>query len=190
MPLPDSLLTPLGWVLRGRRPDPTLGVAHAPQLAGPETLGLTSAAFAHGGTIPTTHLQGIGPNLSPALAWSPVPEGTRALLLIMEDLDRPFGTAPGRHMVAVVDTEITALAEGELVPDHPRIRYLTDDRGRTGYQGPRPLPGHGTHRYVFHLHALGTPVGDEALVGEFETLLHAVDGAVLARGSLIGVRRG
>lgn len=190
MPLLDSLFTPLGWLLRGSRPDPTLGVAHAPQLAGPQTLEVTSPAFAHGGTIPARHLLTPGPNVSPALEWSPVPDGTHALLLVMEDLDIPFAAAPGRHMVAVLDKPLDGLAEGELVPDHPHARYHRVRGGRTGYQGPRPLPGHGPHRYVFHLHALGRHVPDAALAGPFDGLLAAVDGTVLARGSLLGVRRG
>ncbi|WP_405487159.1 YbhB/YbcL family Raf kinase inhibitor-like protein [Nocardia sp. NBC_00511] len=100
------------------------------------------------------------------------------------------GAAVGRGVVAVVTgipPTTTALAESALdaTTDHREIRIGTGAFGRRGYAGPRPIPGHGPHRYVFQLFALDRPAGlgpDATLAG----VLKAIDGHVLARGKLTG----
>jgi phosphatidylethanolamine-binding protein (PEBP) family uncharacterized protein len=52
---------------------------------------LTSAAFDPGDAVPSKYTCE-GENVSPPLAWSPPPEGTRSLALIMDDPDAPAGT--------------------------------------------------------------------------------------------------
>ena len=59
-------------------------------------------------------------------------------------------------------------------------------RGQAKYLGPRPLPGH-AHRYRFHLYALDAVV-DFTKVGDIEHLPSAVEGHVLASGTLTGTR--
>jgi len=182
-------LTPLGWLMRNRRAGDEQSVRRAPELAAPRTIEVSSPAFGHGGTIPDRHCSlDLGPNVSPELRWRGVPAGTKQLLLVIEDIDVPF-SRPSLHTVAVLPQGETGLAEGELVSGHPRIRYVPTRGGRTGYFGPRPFPGHGQHRYGFHLYAL-----DEALPaqlpGQLDRLLSLVGGHVLADGFLEGVRRG
>ncbi|CAL8968148.1 hypothetical protein CELL_00180 [Cellulomonas sp. T2.31MG-18] len=207
MPHRDLWLWPLGIALRGRRPGPTRSLRHTPELASTTTIELTSPAFPHGGVIDRRHSGlGRGANLSPELRWAPVPAGTAELLLVMEDVDVPF-TEPGIHLAALLPAELTGVTEGELVPGRPGIRWLPDRRGRTGYHGPRPLPGHGDHRYGFHLFALDTAVPEELLAaatvrteGEraagdshataVRHLVPHLAGHVLARGFLEGRQRG
>ena len=50
-----------------------------------------SPAFSEGGPIPRAHTCD-GADLSPPLAWSELPDGTRELALIMDDPDAPKGT--------------------------------------------------------------------------------------------------
>ena len=207
MPNRDSWLWPLGVVLRHRRPGPDHSLRHDPALATTGTLTVTSPAFPHGGVIPRRHSgTGRGPNVSPELRWDPAPTGTAELLLVMEDVDVPF-TEPGIHLAALLPAELTGVAEGELVPDRPGVRWLPDRRGRTGYHGPRPLPGHGVHRYGFHLFALDTAVPDDLLAAAIARaaderaagdshatavrhLVPHLDGHVLAHGFLEGRQRG
>jgi phosphatidylethanolamine-binding protein (PEBP) family uncharacterized protein len=182
------LFTPLGWMLRNRRPDESLSVRHSPALSAPRTIELTSTAFAPGGTIPDRNCSlDLGPNLSPALSWTGVPDGTRQLLFILEDIDVPM-SHPALHTIALFDPTLTALAEGAMKPDHPAIRFLPATRGRTGYFGPRPLPGHGVHRYGFHLYALDRPLADP--LNSIDDVLAAAAGHVLADGFLEGVKKG
>jgi hypothetical protein len=184
------LITPLGRMLRNKRPDEKLSVRHHPSLAAPRAITLTSPAFADGATIPDRHCSmDLGPNLSPALTWTGVPEGTRQLLFILEDIDVPM-SRPGLHTIALLDPATTGIAEGEMKPGHPAIRFIPALRGRQGYFGPRPLPGHGIHRYGFHLYALDQAIpADQPLTGLAEVLA-AVNGHVLADGFLEGIKKG
>ena len=56
-------------------------------------LKLTSPAFRNQGEIPAVYTCD-GKDLSPALAWSNVPGGTRSLALIADDPDAPDPSAP------------------------------------------------------------------------------------------------
>jgi len=182
------LFTPLGWALRRKRPDESLSVRHNPALSAPRTMALTSPAFPVGGTIPNRNCSlDLGPNLSPALTWDGVPAGTQQLLFILEDIDVPM-SHPGLHTIALLDPALRELAEGEMKEGHPGIRFIPASRGRTGYFGPRPLPGHGRHRYGFHLYAL-----DHALPGPLtglDDVLAAVAGHILADAFLEGTKKG
>ncbi len=52
---------------------------------------ITSSAFKEGQQIPKKYT-GEGEDVSPPLAWSDLPEGTKELLLICDDPDAPRGT--------------------------------------------------------------------------------------------------
>jgi phosphatidylethanolamine-binding protein (PEBP) family uncharacterized protein len=56
--------------------------------------------------------------------------------------------------------------------------------GHRGYAGPRPIPGHGPHRYRFLVFALDVPVAES--VTKAKALLTQMAGHVLARGVLTG----
>ena len=180
----EALVVPIGLTLRKRRPDVTAGIGNDPDLAGPQHIRLTSPSFEEGGTIPKRHCgQLIGQDISPALAWSPLPRPTKTALLVIEDLDA-LRAKPGIHTIAAFVPDPAGLTEGALSPDNRAVRFLTV-RGR--YHGPRPLPGHGTHRYRFHLSALDLPLDLRAFAGPAE-LLPAVAGHVLASGAITGKR--
>lgn len=228
MSLAELLVTPLGWILRGRRSDPGHSVRFAPELAAPDTLAVTSTSFDAGGVIPRRHSgAGKGDNVSPQLSWSGLPVGTRQLLIIMEDTDVPL-TRPIIHMIVFVDPHAGAvdaegvadgagaadgapaahaacaadgasaadaagaadgsLAEGALTVGNLAVHYVPAFRHAVGYQGPRPLPGHGAHHYGFHVYALDT-VLDAAAIRGLNDLLVRVAGHVLASGVLVGTQR-
>src|SRR5690349_4981149 len=111
MSLLATVLTPLGRLLRGKRPDERLSVRHAPQLAGPGHIELTSPDFAAGGTIPDLHCSmDLGPNVSPELCWTGVPDATAQLLFVMEDIDTPT-SRPGLHTIALLPAGTDGLPE-------------------------------------------------------------------------------
>ncbi len=56
-------------------------------------LTLRSGAYANGGSIPARYTCE-GEDISPLLEWSGVPEGTRSLVLLIEDPDAPDPRAP------------------------------------------------------------------------------------------------
>jgi phosphatidylethanolamine-binding protein (PEBP) family uncharacterized protein len=83
--------------------------------------------------------------------------GTRGLVFVLEDLDNP-GATPGIHTIAAFAPAEGGLPEGALTPDDPRFQFLPNRRRQAKYVGLRPLPGHGPHRYRYHLYALDTDV--------------------------------
>jgi Raf kinase inhibitor-like YbhB/YbcL family protein len=175
----------LGRMLRGVRAS-----AHRSPLAGsgfeaPIAITVTSTAFTEGGVLPTSSAgKGVGDNTSPPLRWDPLPPETRQVVLIIDDVDVPL-PRPLLHTVAVIDPGLGGVAEGALQPGSPQIRFVRADLGHHGYAGPRPIPGHGPHRYRFHVFAI-----DEAIPETVTTakgLLAAMNGHVLARGVLTGV---
>ena len=182
----EILLVPLGWALRGKRPDEAASITHAPGLATANRMTLASPSFGDGQEVPAKHCGlFIGADVSPALTWGALPEGTADLLFVLEDLDNP-GAVPGVHTVAAF-APTDGLPEGALATDDPAVRFLPNRRGQAKYLGPRPLPGHGPHRYRFHLYALDTAV-NLTEVADIDHLPPAVAGHVLAAGTLTGTR--
>jgi Raf kinase inhibitor-like YbhB/YbcL family protein len=180
----------MGRLLRNRRAGEE-GVAwHRPNLDGPDTLELRSEAFADGATMPLAQVgrRVGGQNVSPALAWNPAPAGTAQLLFVMEDPDVPM-SSPAVHTVALIDPKLAALPAGALDAKAPAdgVRILRSTF-RSGYLGPEPIKGHGPHRYVFQLFALGEALDGAALAkARPREVLTSVGGPVLARGRLDGV---
>lgn len=144
---------------------------------------LTSTAFQEGGMIPKQYT-GDGADVSPPLAWSSVPEGTRSFALICDDPDAPMGTWD--HWVLYnLPADIRELPEN--VPAKETLengaKQGINGSGRIGYQGPAPPSG--THRYFFKLYALDTQLDLTSRVTK-KQLLKAMEGHILAEGQLMG----
>lgn len=114
---------------------------------------LTSSDFAEGGAIPRKFTCD-GADVSPALAWSGMPDGTQALVLLVDDPDaRGFA-----HWVAYsIPSSVHHLGEGAGSPATQFMPQGVNDFGRAGYGGP--CPPSGTHHYRFSLYALGGQLG-------------------------------
>src|SRR6266511_2793450 len=103
---------------------------------------LTSTAFTDGAAIPVKHTCD-GADVSPPLAWSGAPAGTRAFALIADDPDAPAGT-----WVHWVLYDLPAAAS-ELPENVAKVETLDlggarqgrNDFRRPGYGGPCPPPG-------------------------------------------------
>lgn len=177
----------MGRMLRNRRAGEEKSIVHAPALAAPDTgMRLSSASFGDQAAIPREHAgKGVGANRSPALEWSGLPAGTAQLLLVIEDTDVPL-PRPIVHTVALLDPARGALEAGRLVVGEPGVRLLPASFRRVGYEGPRPIPGHGTHRYGFHLYALDRAIPAQTPVRSTKEVLALVDGRVTASAHLIG----
>jgi len=125
-------------------------------------LTLTSTSFSHNDAIPA-RLTCDGKDISPALNWSGIPEGTKSLVLIVDDPDAPDPAAPKMtwvHWVLYnIPPAITGLAEGILEKNLPpgALQGINDWK-RTGYGGP--CPPIGSHRYFHKLYALDTVLPD------------------------------
>ena len=148
---------------------------------------LTSTAFSTNGPIPKLY-SCEGSDISPPLAWSGIPQGTRSLVLIVDDPDAPDPKAPKLTWVHWVLYNIpaaaTGLAENEKKQGVPKgaLPGLNDWK-RTGYGGP--CPPIGRHRYFHKLYALDTTLPDLKQPTKAQ-LLQAMQDHVLGETQLIG----
>jgi Raf kinase inhibitor-like YbhB/YbcL family protein len=151
------------------------------------TMTITSTAFAAGGSIPALHTCE-GRDVSPPLAWSGVPAGTKSLALVVDDPDAPDPAAPQTTWVHWVLYDIVPTAGG--LPEAAGPATLpagtlegVNDWGRTGYGGPCPPVGR--HRYFHKLYALDVVLADLGRPNK-AALEKAMRGHVLAEATLIG----
>jgi Raf kinase inhibitor-like YbhB/YbcL family protein len=144
---------------------------------------LTSSAFTEGAMIPVKYTCD-GQNISPPLAWTDVPGGTRALALIYDDPDAPAGLWV-HWVVFNLPRDATGLPEG-VPPDKTLaiggVQGMNSGR-RLGYGGP--CPPSGTHRYYFKLYALDNALslGSNATAKDLQA---AMKGHILAETQLMG----
>ncbi len=151
-------------------------------------LAITSSAFAANHEIPSDYTCE-GADISPTLAWSGVPAGTKCLALIVDDPDAPDPAAPKMTWVHWVLYNVPADSRGlpEAV-EHDDLptgtREGKNDWKKTGYGGP--CPPIGRHRYFFKLFALDTILPDLGTPTKAE-LEKAMQGHVLEKTELIGL---
>jgi Raf kinase inhibitor-like YbhB/YbcL family protein len=124
-----------------------------------------------------------GADLSPALSWGGVPEGTVEIAVAMVDDSAVSDGQPFVHWaIAGLDPDEIALAEGD-VPDGAvqALNYFGD----IGYGGPCPLPGDTAHLYRLTAYALNTSLqlADGTLANEF---LEAIAKATIRSTDLTG----
>ena len=148
---------------------------------------ITSTAFLHNGVVPARHTCD-GQDISPQLNWTAPPEGTKSLVLIVDDPDAPDPAAPRMTWVHWVlynlPPNTTGLPEGVAAKDLPSATLQgMNDWQRTGYGGPCPPVG--SHRYFHKLFALDAMLPD--LKHPTKAVLEkAMQGHVLAHSALIG----
>jgi Raf kinase inhibitor-like YbhB/YbcL family protein len=149
---------------------------------------LTSTAFSDGAVIPIKHTCK-GPDVSPALAWSGAPEGTKSLVLIVDDPDAPDPKAPRRvwtHWVVYnISPAVASVPEGAKRADFgAEAQFGLNDWSRAGYNGPCPPVGQ--HRYFHKLYALDTVITglNKPTKKQVEA---AMAGHTLAKVELIGL---
>jgi Raf kinase inhibitor-like YbhB/YbcL family protein len=151
------------------------------------TMTLTSPAFAEGSEIPTRYTCD-GDDVSPPLAWSAPPAGTKSVALIVDDPDAPDPKAPKVTWVHWVLYNLTPTASG--LPEAVAAGTLPagtreglNDWKRTGYGGP--CPPIGRHRYFHKLFALDVVLPDLGRPTKAQ-LEQTMQGHILARAELVG----
>jgi hypothetical protein len=150
-------------------------------------LSLSSPVFDHNGAIPKLYTCQ-GKDISPAINWTGLPNGTKSVVLIVDDPDAPDPAAPKRTWVHWVLYNIpptaSGLPEGVNATGLPSgSRQGRNDWDRTGYGGP--CPPIGRHRYFHKLYALDIVLQDLKQPNK-ATVLEAMEGHVLESAELIG----
>lgn len=147
------------------------------------TINIESPAFKNGELIPLKYTCD-GENISPALRWDEVPEGTKSLVLICDDPDAPIGDWV-HWIIYNIPPETRELKEN-IKP----VKILNDgsihglnDWKKFGYCGP--CPPSGVHRYYFKIYALDILLPFEPGATK-KQLLDTMKGHILAQGELMG----
>jgi Raf kinase inhibitor-like YbhB/YbcL family protein len=125
----------------------------------------------------------MGVGESPQVSWSSPPDGTRSLVLLLEDPDAPRGTFTHWLVYNIPP------GPGILAKAQPDTKVLSNDAqqgesstGFRGYYPPCPPIGP-AHRYIFRLYALDSsltlPTADRVAIDQ------AIAGHVLAETEFI-----
>ena len=132
-------------------------------------LTLTSSAFQDNGTLAVKNACAdkqrspncVGENLSPPLAWTGVPDGTKSCALLLFD---PEGRAPAgvSHMVLYgIPADVKGFAEGELSKPSDKFVGGKSTMNQPIYWGPGTPPNTDWHHYTFTL--IATDLDPKAL---------------------------
>lgn len=173
----------IGNALKGVRPGIEKTLAHTTFADVPETIAVDSPAFGHGAAMPQDGTAD-GQGLSPALTWSNLPGGTVEIVLVMEDADSPT-PAPLVHAIVYGLHPSGDLPAGAMGQEAGGPAMGLNSFGKAGYLPPDPPSGHGAHRYVIQVYALGRSAGLTGQPGR-GAVVDALEGKVSAKGVLIG----
>ncbi|BFV58114.1 YbhB/YbcL family Raf kinase inhibitor-like protein [Kitasatospora sp. CMC57] len=138
---------------------------------------VTSHSVTDGGTLPASHTLE-GGNLSPQLRWSDFPTDTKSFAVTCFDPDAPTGSGWWHWVLFDLPAGVTELPEGAGSGTFPGLPtgaiHGRNDYGTRDFGGAAPPPGHGPHRYVFTVHALGV----EKLGPDADTSAAAISGTL------------
>lgn len=148
-------------------------------IAGAE-LKLSSLVFEPGTPIPKVYTCA-GANVNPPLTIENPPGNAKQFVLIMHDPNASDGD-PVHWLAWNIPVDTTAIAEHSVPAG---ATEGTTGFGKTGYSGPCPALGTGTHNYVFDLYALN---GSLTLDPQTKRagVLSAMNGKVISRTQLVG----
>jgi Raf kinase inhibitor-like YbhB/YbcL family protein len=189
--IPPDWLRTVGRSLRGVRAGISSLACNDRRIAAvPDVIRVTSPVFGPGQDMPA-RLTRDGANLSPPLRWEGLPEGTRSLVLLIEDPDIPLPMPFVHGLFYGIRPEMEGLSEGALPlrlngPSPEGFFAGRNGFGRPGWTAPTPPPGHGPHHCAFEIFALDNAPRFDWPPGK-AYLLRTVRLNMVGRGVLFGV---
>ena len=137
-------------------------------------ISVRSSAFAAGGSIPADYSCDGTASQPPALSWSGVPDGAKAVAVVVEDPD----AAGFVHWLVTGIPPATTQLDGKL----PAGAVASENGyGSKGWAPVCPPEGKGRHRYQFAVYALDAPIDPNA-----DDVIALIDEHAIASGKLTG----
>lgn len=156
----------------------------------PNTIAVTSTAFANGGPIPRSDTCD-GPGNEPTISWDKLPTATKSVAVVVDDPDAPGGTFVHWLVIGLPP-------EPGRIPSKAKGVFELDNTGGTrGWTPPCP-PAGATHHYRFTVYALNDYVcadnGDQAGTAgcsppAANDALSQIRGTAIAKGTVVGTYR-
>ena len=94
-----------------------------------------------------------GEDTNPQLSWSGFPEETKSFVITCYDPDAPTPSGFWHWTASNIPADITSVARGAA--DELKAVKHTNDGGTDSFMGFAPPEGHGAHRYIVAVHAVG-----------------------------------
>lgn len=150
----------------------------------PMSLTISSTSFSNGGDIAKKYTCDAA-DVSPQLAWTDPPAGTKTFALLVDDPDAPVGNW-NHWTMWNLPASLRGLPEGVAKDAHlaDGSEQGKNDFGKTGYNGPCPPAGK-PHRYYFKLFALDAKL-EVNPGGKKKELEAAMKGHILAQAEWMG----
>lgn len=176
----SALASPLLFAAACGKPQVEPRLAPGRRLA---SITVTSPSFTDGARIPVDHTCD-GKDAIPELVISSPPDGTKSLLLLVEDPDVPSGMFT--HLIAFnISPDLRKLPSApDLAAAGEAARFGLNDFQTTHYSGPCPPKGE-AHRYRFHVIALDTMLKLEEGANRAQ-VDEAIDNHIIGEGVLSG----
>ncbi len=149
------------------------------ELTKPSSMKISSPAFENNQFIPVKYTCD-GEDINPPLQIENVPQGTKSLVLIVDDPDAPMGV--WSHWVLFNINPSVQFIDENSSPEGA-VEGLNDFK-KHSYGGP--CPPSGTHHYYFRLYALDTTL-DLSSEASREDVLKAIKDHILGSAELIGL---
>jgi Raf kinase inhibitor-like YbhB/YbcL family protein len=180
----------------------TGGTARRFAQGAPAALTVTSPAFKNGEAY-SKDFTADGRNVSPPIAWSGAPAGTKEFALILDDPDASFGGRGAFVHWVIYKIPGSAKALPEAVPMGTSLTTVGITGAinglsgfnafqrpgqpplEPGYRGPAP-PAGTPHHYHFTVYALNAALDVKEGLDK-AALLKAMDGKIAAQGEIVGV---
>jgi Raf kinase inhibitor-like YbhB/YbcL family protein len=168
----------------------TLG-APTPPPAGP-VFTLWSPAFHDGATLATRHAGNlasnpncVGQNVSPPLAWSNAPAGTKSFAMLMYDQEGRNGLGVVHWVAYGIAPGVTGFAENEISQPTPKYVGGKSTQNLATYMGPCPPAKTGDHHYVYTVIATDVEPGELPAGLTMPELLARLNGRAKAGSSIV-----
>jgi Raf kinase inhibitor-like YbhB/YbcL family protein len=160
--------------------------------AAPPLFTLSSPAFNDNDVLPLKYAGGHlcanggrGGDISPPLAWTSPPAGTKSFAVLMIDPDGRRGIGSVHWVAYGIPAGRTGLKEGEGGTPTADITLGKNSRGTMGYTGPCGSPVDAPHHYVINVIALDLEPATLQPGLDRDQLLNLITGHSLGPASMV-----